>query len=427
MNSQEKKTEKLAINGGKPVTESFPAWPTFSDKTYKMITEPLKTAKLNYWSGEYGKKFEKQLAEWHDANYCVSTINEHGAFHLALTSLGIDAGDEVICPSYIYFPPIFSIMQLGALPVFADTDHSHTLDPKNIEDKITENTKAIVVAHMYGIVADMGPIMEIAQKHNLYVIEDCTECFGGLYKGKKTGTIGDIGCFNLCHTKHLVTGGEGGAIITNNEEIYRNCFSLRDYGFNTSTSNGLNMIKEEHENLYVHDKIGSNYRMTEIQSLIGSCELERMDSWNLPIRKKNGNLLIDALKDHPLVLEVPFDSEERQNSFWWAPFVLDIEKLKVPMEQFIAAMSAEGVYVFGPLWPELYNEKVLREKRGYGRLNQPFNAPNADKIDYTKVECKNAKWLAERTISFFAHPVYDPCHIEQYIEAFNKVADCYMK
>jgi dTDP-4-amino-4,6-dideoxygalactose transaminase len=152
-----------------------------------------------------------------------------------------------------------------------------------------------------------------------------------------------------------------------------------------------------------------------------------MDSWNLPTRKKNGNLLIKALKDHPLVLEVPFDSEERQNSFWWAPFVLDIDKLKVPMEQFIAAMSAEGVYVFGPLWPELYNEKVLREKRGYGRLNQPFNAPNASKIDYTKVECKNAKWLAERTISFFAHPVYDHCHIDQYIEAFNKVADCYMK
>lgn len=428
MNSQEIKVEKLAIDGGKPVSaESFPGWPSFSEKTFKMITEPLETRKLNYWSGEHGKRFEKELAEWHNAKYCVSTVNEHGAFHLALTSLGIDDGDEVICPSYIYFPPIFSILQLGALPVFADADRSHTLDPKEIKDKVTERTKAIVVSHMYGIVTDMGPIMEIAKKHDLYVIEDCTECFGGLYKGKKTGTIGDVGCFNLCHTKHLVTGGEGGAIITNNEEIYRKCFSLRDYGFNTDTGNGLDMIKEEHENLYVHDKIGSNYRMTEIQSVIGSCELERMDSWNLPTRRRNGKLLTEALKDHPLVLEVPFDSEERRNSFWWAPFALDIGKLKVPVKQFIAAMAAEGVPVFGPLWPELYKEEVLRKKRGYGHSNYPFNAPNANKIDYSKVECRTAKWLAERTISFFAHPVYDVSHIEKYIEAFNKVAEAYMK
>ncbi len=418
--------EKLAIEGGKPVSAgSFPAWPSFSEKTFKMITEPLRTSKLNYWTGEYGKKFESELAEWHKAKYCVSTVNEHGAFHLALASLGLSSGDEVICPSYIYFPPIFSILQLGALPVFADSDYSHTLDPKDIEDKITERTRAIIAAHMYGIVADMGPIMEIARKHGLYVIEDCTECFGGIYKGKKTGTIGDVGCFNLCHTKHLVTGGEGGAIITGNAKIYSECFSLRDYGFDTS--NGLDMIKEEHEHLYIHNRIGSNYRMTEIQSIIGSCELERMDSWNLPVRRRNGKLLTEALEDHPLVLHSPFDSKERQNSFWWAPFVLDIEKLKVPMKKFIPAMAAEGVPVFGPLWPELYREEVLREKRGFGRSNYPFNTANAKKIDYSKVECKTAKWLAERTISFFAHPVYETSHIEEYIEAFNKVAKFYMR
>jgi len=103
--------EKLAIEGGKPVnTEPFPPWPSFSEKTFKMIIEPLKTSKLNYWTGEYGKKFEKELAKWHKAKYCVSTVNEYGAFHLALVSLGIGAGDEVICPSYTYFPPIFAIL-----------------------------------------------------------------------------------------------------------------------------------------------------------------------------------------------------------------------------------------------------------------------------------------------------------------------------
>ena len=419
-------TSQLAIDGGMAVnTEAFPLWPVYSEKTYQMLAEPLRTAKLNYWSGPFGKQFEKALADWHGAQYCVTTVNEHGAFHLALAALGVGAGDEVICPSYIYFPPIFSILQLGALPVFSDVDCSHTLDPKLIEEKITERTKAIVVGHMYGIVGDMGAILEIAHKHGLKVLEDCTECFGGLYNGKKAGTVGDVGCFNLCHTKHLTTGGEGGAIITDDPEIYQACFSMRDYGFDTS--NGLDMIKEEQRRLYVHNRIGSNYRMTEIQSVIGLCELERMDSWNLPLRRRNGEYLTNALKDHPVVLHCPYDSAERRNSYWWAPFVLDIEKLKVPMKQFLAAMAAEGVPVYGPLWPELYKEDVLREKRGIGPENYPFNTPAAAKMDYASLELPTAKWLAERTISFFAHPNYEIKHLEKYVEAFNKVAQAYMK
>ena len=417
---------KLAIDGGAALNaEPFPPWPVYSEKTYRMLAEPLRTAKLNYWSGPYGKKFEKEFAAYHQSKYCVTTVNEYGAFHLALAALGVVPGDEVICPSYIYFPPVFAILQLGALPVFSDVDCSHTLDPKLIEEKITERTKAIVVGHMYGIVADMDPIMAVARKHGVRVLEDCTECFGGLYKGKKAGTVGDVGCFNLCHTKHLTTGGEGGAIITDDKEIFETCFSLRDYGFDIS--NGLDMIKEEQRRLYVHNRIGCNYRMTEIQSLIGDCELERMDSWNLPLRRRNGEYLINALKDHPLVLHCPFDSEERKNSFWWAPFVLDIDNMKVNMKQFLAAMAAEGVPVYGPLWPELYKEDVLRDKCGMGKENYPFNTPNAAKMDYKNVECPTAKWLSERTISFFAHPHYSIDNLEKYVEAFNKVANAYMK
>ena len=417
---------KLAIDGGAALNaEPFPPWPVYSEKTYRMLAEPLQTAKLNYWSGPYGKQFEKELAAWHRAGYCVTTVNEYGAFHLALAALGVVPGDEVICPSYIYFPPVFAILQLGALPVFSDVDCSHTIDPKLIEEKITERTKAIVVGHMYGIVADMGAIMAVARKHGLRVLEDCTECFGGLYQGKKAGTVGDVGCFNLCHTKHLTTGGEGGAVITNDREIFETCFSLRDYGFDIS--NGLDMIKEEQRRLYVHNRIGCNYRMTEIQSLIGSCELERMDSWNLPLRRRNGEFLIDALKDHPLVLHCPCDSEERRNSFWWAPFVLDVEKMKVPMKQLLAAMAAEGVPVYGPLWPELYKEDTLTQKRGVGADNYPFDTPAAAKMDYAKVVCPTAKWLGERTISFFAHPNYEIRHMEKYAAAFAKVAAAYMK
>ena len=405
---------KLAIDGGQPVNvEPFPAWPSFSEKTFKMVQEPLKTRKLNYWSGEYGQQFEKELARWHKSDYCVTTVNEYGAFHLALVSAGIGKGQEVICPSYTYFPPLFAILNTGAIPVFADTDFSHTIDPQDIERKITDRTKAVIVVHLCGTVADMEPIIKIARKYNLLVIEDCTECFGGVYKGKITGTIGDIGCFNLCHTKHLVTGGEGGAIITNNKEIYLKCFSLRDYGFNTS--NGLDMITQEQELIYIHDKIGFNYRMTEIQSVIGLCELERMNIWNLPNRKRNGRFLIEALKNHPLVLHTPVDTEVRQNSFWWAPFVLDIDRLKVPMKQFRKAMEAEGVPVYGALWPELYKEKAFIDYMKTRNIYKP------------DIECKTARWLSERTISLFTHAVYEIKHMEKYIAAFHKVSEEYMK
>ena len=156
--------------------------------------------------------------------------------------------------------------------------------------------------------------------------------------------------------------------------------------------------------------------MTEIQSLIGSCELERMDSWNLPLRRRNGEYLINALKDHPLVKVCPFDSEERKNSFWWVPFSLDMSKLTVTIKEFIAAVAAEGVPVFSALWPEIFKEDTLQQKNGVGPDNYPFNTPAA-----------KAKELAESTISFFAHPHYEISHLDKYVAAFKKVADAYMK
>lgn len=418
--------EKLAIEGGKPVnTEPFPMWPSFSEKTIQMVAEPLKTGKVNYWTGDIGVKFEKAWAEYNGAKYCVTTTSGTSALHTAVAALGIGPGDEVICPSYSFIASSFCILQAGALPVFADTDYSHTIDPKDIEDKINERTRAILVVHLYGVVCDMDPIMEIARKYNLYVIEDCAQAHGGEYKGKKVGTIGDVGCFSFCQSKHFTTGGEGGAVITNNEDLYWECMSFRDHGYDVRER--LRLLELEKKLMYIHRRVGFNYRMTEIQSLIGLCELERFETWNLPNRRRNGRFLIEALKDHPLVLYPPLDTEERKNAFWWAPFVLDIDRLKVPMKQFIAAMEAEGVPVYGVLWPEMYKEKAYTERVGFGRLNYPFNDPNARFIDYTKVECKTAKYLSERTLSFFTHPVYEIKHMEKYVEAFNKVAKAYMK
>jgi len=417
---------KLAIEGGRPINKKpFPMWPSFQKSTILKAMQPLKTGKVNYWTGTLGTEFEKAWAKWNGAKHAITTTNGTSALHTAVAALGIGPGDEVICPSYSFIASSFCILQAGALPVFADVDESHTIDPKDIESKINKRTKAILVVHLYGVVADMASIMKIAKKHKLYVIEDCAQCFGGKYKGKKAGTIGDVGAFSFCQSKHFTTGGEGGAVITDNSNLAWECRSFRDHGYDVKKRLGL--LEMEAKLMYIHRRVGFNYRMTEMQSMIGLCELKRLDSWNLKNRIRNGRFLTKALKGHPLVLFPPLDTKERRNAYWWAPFILDTDKLKVSMKQFIKAMEKEGVPVYGVQWPEMYKEKAYAQQKGFGSLKYPFGDPSARKIDYTKVNCKKAHWLKERTMSFFTHPVYDLKHMQLYVDAFNKVADAYMK
>ena len=418
--------KELAINGGAKVfNEAFPAWPQFNPAVYDKITDILKSGKVNYWTGKVGMEFEKKWAEWLGVANAISVANGTCALHTALASLGVGSGDEVICTSYSFIASSFCALQAGALPVFVDCGTDHLIDPAKIEEAITERTKAIVVVHLYGMVADMDPIMEIAKKHNLFVVEDCAQCFGGVYKGKKAGTIGHVGCFSFCQSKHFTTGGEGGMVVTNDEDLAWECRSFRDHGYDVKAK--LNLLEMEGKQLYIHRRVGFNFRMTEIQSQIGLCELERFDSWNLPNRIRNGKMLIAQLKDHPLIKYCPVDTEERQNSFWWAPFVLDTDKLTVSTADFIKAVAAEGVPVYSVLWPEMYKEQAYTDRNGFGTAKYPFNDPNARNIDYSKFNCKMANWMTDRTISFFTHPVYTEAHTQAMIDAFKKVAAAYMK
>ena len=420
------KIAALAVNGGAKLYQGkFPMWPNFSPKCYPAIKKILESGKVNYWTGDIGKKFEEAWAKYIGVRNAISVSNGTAALHTALAALNIGPGDEVICTSYSFIASSFCVLQAGALPVFADVGTDHLLDPKSIEKCITDRTKAIVVVHLYGMVADMDPIMAIAKKYNLKVVEDCAQCFHGVYKGKVAGTIGDVGCFSFCQSKHFTTGGEGGMVITNNDDLAWECRSFRDHGYDVKER--LNLLEMEGKLLYIHKRVGFNFRMTEIQSQIGLCELERFASWNLPNRIRNGRILIKGLKDHPLVLHVPVDTPERQNSFWWAPFVLDTDKLTCSCKEFIKAVDAEGVPVYSVLWPEMYKERAYVERNGFGIAGYPFNDPRARNIDYSAFNCKTANWLTERTISFFTHPVYSEEQMQACVDAFKKVADAYMK
>lgn len=228
--------DEKVMNGAGITEAGFPMWPQFAEETFTDVLEPLKSGKVSYWTGTKGMEFERKWAEWIGARMAISCTNGTAALHIAISSLGIGPGDEVIVPSYSFIASSFSIVQAGAIPVFCDVTDDHTIDPDCIEALITPRTKGIVVVHLYGVVADMGPILKIAGKHGLKVIEDCAQCFGGEYNGIKTGMIGDIGCFSFCQSKHFTTGGEGGMVATNNEDLGWECKSFRDHGYDVKTS-----------------------------------------------------------------------------------------------------------------------------------------------------------------------------------------------
>ena len=419
-------SEKLAIDGGKPVnTKPFPGWPSYEKSTADKVAEVLLSGKINYWTGKVGMQFEAEWAKWLGIRNAVSVTNGTAALHVALGGLNIGPGDEVICTSYSFIASSFCACQAGALPVFCDCGDDHCLDPSKLEALINERTKAIVVVHLYGIVADMDPIMKIARKHGLKVIEDCAQCFGGVYKGKKAGTIGTVGCFSFCQSKHFTTGGEGGMVCCNDDDLAWEIRSVRDHGYDVRAK--LNLLKMEGKQLYIHRRVGYNFRMTEIQSAIGLGELARFDKWNLPQRKKLGKALIKGLAGHPLVKYAPVDTPERQNAFWLVPFVLDTSKLKCTMKEFIAAVQAEGAFAYSVLWPEMYKEEAYTKQKGFGSRQYPFKDPAARKIDYTKFNCSVAHSMADATISFWTHPTYTLAHIKADIAAFKKVAAAMMK
>ena len=419
---------ETVMNGAGIEEVGFPMWPQFAPETLNDVLEPIKNGKVNYWTGTKGMEFEEQWRQWIGAKMAISCTNGTAALHIAISSLGIGPGDEVIVPSYSFIASSFSIVQAGAIPVFADVTDDHTIDPASIAKLITPRTKGIVVVHLYGVVADMGPILEIAKKHNLKIIEDCAQCFGGEYKGVKAGLIGDAGCFSFCQSKHFTTGGEGGMVVTNDEDLGWECRSFRDHGYDVKTR--LNMLALEEKLPYIHNRVGFNYRMTEIQSIIGINELKRFDGWNLARRFKYAKMYDAAFKDLEGIRKLPFNSEERKNSYWWYPIIIDLDKLDVKADKFVKALLAEGIPCYGIQWPEAYEERAYKELNGFGAYKFPFKSTeytNPESVKYAEVLCLNAKRLRDVTFSLFLHPTWEEHHIQRCIDGVKKVLAAHKK
>jgi len=421
--------EKEIVMNGTGIEEiGFPGWPQFAPETFEEIANPLKEGKVNYWTGQRGMQFEEMFAKWLGAKMAISCTNGTAALHIALASLDIGPGDEVIVPSYSFIASSFSVVQAGAIPVFADVTDDHTIDPDCIEALITERTKAIIVVHLYGVVADMGPVLEIAKKHNLKVIEDCAQCIGGEYKGIKAGLIGDVGCFSFCQSKHFTTGGEGGMVVTNDEETGWECRSFRDHGYDVKAR--MNMLALEEKLPYIHRRVGFNYRMTEMQSLIGINELKRFDNWNLARRFKYAKMYDEAFKGMKGIKALPVNTEERKNSYWWYPMLVDLDVLNCDAPAIVKELAAAGTPCYGIQWPEAYEEKAYKELNGFGSAKFPFKSEeytDKNSVDYSKASCPKAHHLRSETVCLFLHPSWEEEHINRCIDSFKAIIGKHLK
>jgi len=420
--------EDKVMNGAGIGEIGFPMWPQFNPDSLTDVLEPLRNGKVNYWTGPKGMEFERRFAEWIGAPIAVSCTNGTAALHIAVSSLGIGPGDEVIVPSYSFIASSFAIVQAGAIPVFADVTEDHTIDPAAVEKLITPRTKGVVVVHLYGVVADMGPILTIAKRRGLKVIEDVAQCIGGEYGGVKTGAVGDVGCFSFCQSKHFTTGGEGGMVVTKDEALGWTCRSFRDHGYNVEQR--LNMLALEEKLPYIHDRVGFNYRMTEIQSIIGINELRRFDGWNLPRRLRYAAMYDEAFAGLPGIKKLPYNSTERKNSYWWYPIILDTDRLNCKADAFIKALLAEDIPCYGIQWPEAYEERAYKELNGFGTARFPFKSAeytDPRSVEYGKTVCPVAKSLRDRTLSLFLHPSWEEAHIRKCIAGFKKVMNSCIK
>ncbi|MGD0341960.1 MAG: DegT/DnrJ/EryC1/StrS family aminotransferase [Bacteroidales bacterium] len=422
--------QKLAIQGGpKAVTSSKIGWPNFDEKAIKSVEEVLRSGKVNYWTGPKGMQFEKKFAEWQGSKFAISVATGTAALHVGLTALGIGPGDEVIVPSYTFIASSFSIVQAGAIPRFADVNiEDHCINIESAEKLVTKRTKAIMPIHLYGNICDMDKIIAFAKKHKLFVIEDNAQAFGGSYKGKKTGTLGDIAACSFCQNKTFTTGGEGGMVTTDDEDYAWIARSFRDHGYDVKQR--ISLMELEQKLPYIHNMVGWNYRMTEMQSAIGLAELDRMDNWNMPTRCRNAHIIIDRIKDLPQVLYLPVDTEERRNGWYVMAFSIDIEKMNCDIKQFVDAVVAEGAPVWKVFWPQCHTEQAFQKRQSFGKSGFPFTSKeytNPKSVNYSSVEVPNAKWHEKHTFTCFAFPTFTVENCEQIGDAIRKVIITYSK
>ena len=416
--------EELAISGGTPVLQrsDYKNWPIITDDDRRLVNEVLDSGILAGGTAPQVTALEKEWAEYTGTKYCLTTTSGTAALHMALAAVDVGPGDEVITSAFTFLASASCALHQNAIPVFVDIDlRTYNMDPDKLEAAINDRTKVIIPVHIQGLPADMDPIMKIAQKHNLFVIEDACQAHGATYKGRKVGPIGHIGTFSLNNFKNL-PGGEGGLFITDDETLLKKGMLIRCFG---------DEIDEvSHRRVYNASILGYMYRNQELPAALARAQLMHLDERN-NTRIANANFLTQELSKIPGVIP-PYCPPDCKHVYFFYNVRFDPKAAGVDCEPRRFRIAVEkALYKEGALvgqWQTMPvpAQDIFQSKLGYGGSSYPWSLNEAKgiKYEYKADDYPVAKQLCDTYT--IVHGIHAPNGIElmkKFVEAFHKVFD----
>ncbi|MDN5843867.1 MAG: DegT/DnrJ/EryC1/StrS aminotransferase family protein [Alcaligenaceae bacterium] len=381
---------------------TFPPWPSFTVEEADAVRDVILSNRVNYWTGQEGREFEKEFAAWAGTAHAIALANGTVALDLALAGLGIGDGDEVVVTPRTFLASVSCVVNAGATPVFADVDpDSQCITAESIGAVLTPRTRAVICVHLAGWPCDMDPIMDLAREHGLYVIEDCAQAHGAHYKGRPVGSIGHVGAWSFCQDKIMTTGGEGGMVTTNDEALWKRMWAYKDHGKSWDA-----VYEREHPPGYrwLHESFGTNWRMIEAQAAIGRIQLRRMPDWHAA-RLRNARRIWDAARDLP-GLRVPVVPEAIDHAAYKCYVFLRHEVLAPDWsrERIMQEIQDGGVPVYSGSCSEVYLEKAFDDTGLRPAQRLPV-----------------ARDLGDTSLMFLVHPTLGDEHIRRTCEVLGAV------
>jgi dTDP-4-amino-4,6-dideoxygalactose transaminase len=365
--------------------DNWRRWPQFDAEQIAAVGAVLRSGKVNYWTGEQARAFEREFAAACERRYGIALANGTLALELALQVLGIGAGDEVVVTPRSFIASASAVVLSGARPVFADVDPvSQNITAQSIAAVVTPRTRAIIAVHLAGWPCELGPIVELARRHGLKLIEDCAQAHGATWQGRPVGSFGDLAAFSFCQDKIITTGGEGGMLVTDDEALWRKAWAYKDHGKSFAA-----VYQREHPPgfRWLHESFGSNWRLTEMQAALGRVQLGRLADW-VARRRRHAATLSAALRPLPALRLTEPPAEIGHAYYKYYAFVRP-ERLAPgwSRDRIMNAISAAGVPCFSGSCSEMYLEKA-------------FDAPSLRPAERLPV----ARALGETSLMLLVHP-----------------------
>jgi dTDP-4-amino-4,6-dideoxygalactose transaminase len=391
---------KPTISPAPATPSSLPGWPHFSEEEIEAAASVLRSGKVNYWTGQEGRLFEKEFAQSVGSAHAICLANGTLALESALQALGIGPGDEVITTSRTFIASASSVVMRGAEPVCVDVDReSQNLTAETIRRALSLKTKAIIAVHLAGWPCDMDSIMDLAADYGLFVIEDCAQAQGAKYKGKSVGSIGHAAAFSFCQDKIMTTGGEGGMLTTNDPDLWQRAWSFKDHGKNYDA-----VYRRSHPPgfRWLHDSFGTNWRMTEMQSAMGRILLQKVPHW-VERRRRHAAMLTSRLAGIP-ALRIPQPSPDFHHAYYkYYAFVRpDMLRADWGRDRIAQSIVEAGIPCQSGSCSEIYLEKAFDSSHRRRRL--PV-----------------ARQLGETSLMFLVHPTLTDQHIAKTCEVVESV------